>query len=548
MQLLDIFKADCLHLKEEYRKEIEAQTVPVNLDKLNEVVWPKIRYLCLHEDVFLNHSFCRLSHDHSWLIILGKKVDLNVILSRCSNNLVFLRIDEYLSTALDFSRMKQLRFLHIEHSSISNKTTIPLQNLNELTELETLSLEGTFSNTDLDVATMKSLTQLHIRYNQQLRRVSGFAALGKLKELEICDAREMTELDFSGAQNLEYLHLKQLPKLCQLPKLHLFRNLRRIRLSSVSAIQKVVDLSGLRELEYLDLSRNKALTYIDGLEGLYKLTHLDLSDTSIRKIPEALQKMDLKLLNLSHMKLDCLPAWLMEMGLDFSLKKTKSGICLYCAYIINMDMDIFRSREHIAQWFDSQKDKPTNDFGESNTLLDSILEGCRILQSHPMYWGKDENCRTSVILHTLNTLRYNACAQDEQGVSRNGIKPGQLDLFIRGKHNEPLTILEALIVKGCSQTWEEHLERLMKKYDSYGLPELYLLTYVDCSQEKFGEICYKYYQRILTYVPPNFTRITDPIDVDKRYGYTKIVKCRYEIGIHRLWVYHIFLRMGSPEG
>ena len=556
MQLLDIFKADCLHLKEENRKEIEAQTVPVNLDKLNEAVWPKIRYLCLHEDVFLDHSFCRLSHDHSWLIILGKKVDLNVILSRCCNNLVFLRIDECLSTALDFSRMKQLRFLHIEHICISNKTAIPLQGLNELTELETLSLEGTFSNTDLDVATMKSLTLLHIRHNQQLRRVSGFAALGKLKEFEICNAREITELDFSGARNLECLHLKQIPKLCQLPELHLFRNLRRIRLSSVSAVQKVVNLSGLLELEYLDLSCNKELTYIDGLEGLHKLTHINLADTSLRRIPDALRQKSLKTLNLSKLELDFLPDWLLDMGLDFSLKQTKAGICLYHASVKNADMDIFRSRDRIVQWFDSQKSRPTsegtpipaisNGSVESNALLDSILDGCRFLQSNPICWGTDENNRTRMVLHTLSTLGYNACSQDEQGVSRNGIKSGQLDLFIRGKHNEPLTILEALIVQGCSRTWDEHLERLIKKYDSYGLPELYLLTYIDCSQEKFGEICAKYDQRILTYTPPKFTRITDPIEVNKRYGYTKIVKCRYKIGSHTPLVYHIFLRMGPP--
>lgn len=411
MQLLDIFKVDRLDLKEQQKRDkIETLTVPVNPDKLNKAVWPKIRYLCLHEDVFLDHSFCRLSHDHSWLIILGKKVDLNAILSRCSTNLVFLRIDECLSKALDLSHMKQLRFLHIEHSCISRNTAIPLLGLNELTALETLSLEGTFSNTDLDVSAMKSLTQLHIRHNQQFRRVSGFSALEKLKELDICTATEMTELDFSGAQNLECLHLKRMPKLCQLPELHLFQNLRRVHLNSIAAVQKAVDLSGLPELEYLDLSCNKDLTQIDGLERLHKLTYLNLSGTSLRKIPDALRRKGLKTLNLSQLELDFLPDWLLEMGLDFSLKRTEIGICLYDASVKNMDMDIFRSRDSIVQWFDSQKSRTTgkstaaptelNDAEASNALLDNRL------QRTDYFWRNDVNCRTDVISNSLSTYGY----------------------------------------------------------------------------------------------------------------------------------------------
>lgn len=133
------------------------------------------------------------------------------------------------------------------------------------------------------------------------------------------------------------------------------------------------------------------------------------------------------------------------------------------------------------------------------------------------------------------------------GVSGTGNGTGELDLDIRMVPGVPWTVCEALIVDGYSKKWNEHLDKLLNNYNPFGLPVLYLLTYVDCDQDKFGGIWKKYQKHIREDQPAGFG--IDPASVQtdlfQRYDSTRAACCNYRKGGYALTVYHIFVRMGK---
>lgn len=183
-------------------------------------------------------------------------------------------------------------------------------------------------------------------------------------------------------------------------------------------------------------------------------------------------------------------------------------------------------------------------------LLDVIQEACVRIQNEPMYrldpngrnWGK-EDLRNRRVRDDLELLGYHVSDQTQRG-------GGELDMRILDEQGKPWTIIEALRVSNSKKhDWNEHLTKLVGRYNTNGLPVLYLLTYVDAAQDTFTDIWKGYQSHIQTYNPGQYTCIADSFtEIACSSQSFNAAKCRYTCGDGSLTVYHIFARIPVQGG
>ena len=184
-------------------------------------------------------------------------------------------------------------------------------------------------------------------------------------------------------------------------------------------------------------------------------------------------------------------------------------------------------------------------------LLDAIRRSCNHLQDERCYRldpnasNRDkEDLRNRRVRDDLETLGYRVSDQTQRG-------GGELDLRILDDSRKPWTIIEALrVTDGTKGDWNSHLDKLLAKYNTRGLPVLYLLTYVDADPTAFGNIWRGYQDHIRKYDPEkhiycekSFTDLND----DSSPLYIKTAKCQYTSGDKPVTVYHIFARIPTRD-
>lgn len=185
-------------------------------------------------------------------------------------------------------------------------------------------------------------------------------------------------------------------------------------------------------------------------------------------------------------------------------------------------------------------------------LLTVIIEACQDLQGSIMYWGRDENDRNTVIRDKLRPAGYIVHDQTLNGCSAGGKRAGELDMDIRIRETTPWTICEALILKDGNKTkWNEHLERLLERYNTHGLNFLILLSYVDCDKQKFSTI-WEGKDGYTSHIPNQRTKrfFPDPKSFNMVHNsqwdgnnLIKVAKCEYNCGGSLHTVFHIFIHM-----
>ena len=194
---------------------------------------------------------------------------------------------------------------------------------------------------------------------------------------------------------------------------------------------------------------------------------------------------------------------------------------------------------------------------DESKLLDAIRQACRHLQDERVYRlkrnadgsgyenGHDmEDLRNRRVRDDLQTGGYIVSDQTQRG-------GGELDILVCGENNEPWTIIEALRVSdGTKRTWNQHLDKLLGRYNTNGLPRLYLLTYVDADPQTFMNIWEGYQKHIpdrnsgdFTCDKDSFTLLTDENDSH----YIRAAKCRYTCNTTETTVYHIFARIPTQN-
>lgn len=197
-------------------------------------------------------------------------------------------------------------------------------------------------------------------------------------------------------------------------------------------------------------------------------------------------------------------------------------------------------------------------------LLDEIKRSCQCIQDDPVYHLiKDENrhgClngdamedqRNRRIRDDLIRMGFTVADQSQRGSGGTGARAGELDMLLLNDRGEPWTILEALRVSnGTKASWNKHLDKLLGKYNSRGLPLLYLLTYVDVDPKAYARIWKGYQAHIQKYSSSQFAvsegSYTDLNDANSPQ-YIKVAKCQYTCGSDPITVYHIFARIPTKN-
>lgn len=194
----------------------------------------------------------------------------------------------------------------------------------------------------------------------------------------------------------------------------------------------------------------------------------------------------------------------------------------------------------------SQTDK--NIIEEEKELIHAILDACKTLQSHKIYWDATENERNTYIRDILRAKGYIVADQTLSGKSSSGKNPGELDISIMKSSDEAWTVVEALNIssftKGQRDNWNEHLLRLLDNYNPIGYPFLFLVSYLECSKDKMNDIILNYSEHLSKYSPPNYA-LQKFSNRDSGSSFIWSAECIYDRAGFPTTVYHICVRLGG---
>lgn len=185
---------------------------------------------------------------------------------------------------------------------------------------------------------------------------------------------------------------------------------------------------------------------------------------------------------------------------------------------------------------------------KQNQLIQDIISACQTMQSTKIYWKASEDDRNTFVRDILRAKGYYIADQTRSGKSSTGKRPGELDIEIRESSDSPWTVYEALNISSFAQTykndWNEHLSRLLDNYNPLGYPFLFLVSYLECSKDRFKDIWLDYYAHASTYSPPNYSLQSVEAQNDDSF-YIRSAQCVYDRAGLPTTVYHICVRLGE---
>lgn len=201
-----------------------------------------------------------------------------------------------------------------------------------------------------------------------------------------------------------------------------------------------------------------------------------------------------------------------------------------------------------------QTDFPEDE--KQKKLREDIRQSCELLQNRKKYWDSSEDDRTDYLFDQLVARGYTVLDQHRGGFSESGIQSGELDLDIRLTPGDKWSALEALNLKGSSETWikywNRHLKKLLDNYNEVGRSFLFHVSYVQCPKDSFNKICNDLYEHLRFYSPPGFELMRRfvqmiPLSDSPLYpdSFMRAVKCVYDCGGIPMVVYHYFVRIGE---
>lgn len=224
---------------------------------------------------------------------------------------------------------------------------------------------------------LHNLETLRLSPIPQLREIEGLSALTRLRELDLSFSFIGPHIDLTELQSLVRLELAGIPKLTQIDGLSRMHRLEELDLSG-TAIGKNLDLSGFQSLRRLRLVDTRKLERVFGLGNNPKLTHVDLACSGIRRIPEDARELgNLVQLDLSNLKLEELPDWLPELGLNFTYRD--GGINLRRTEVLGIRPGFFDRKvgpegiegyqQEVRDWFKKQKQEIARPLSELKVMV-----------------------------------------------------------------------------------------------------------------------------------------------------------------------------------
>lgn len=181
-------------------------------------------------------------------------------------------------------------------------------------------------------------------------------------------------------------------------------------------------------------------------------------------------------------------------------------------------------------------------------LLRDICTACISLQGIQKNILKEENARNTYIRDILRSKGYYIADQTLRGESAGKKQLGELDFEIMKTSEIPFAIYEALNLNSFSNSGQQylnnHLNKLLDNYNSMGIPYAFLVCYINCTKEKFGD----YWSKYCDYLKGcscgcflcNFVCEYEQVE-----NYIRCIECNYECGGAFTTVYHIAVCMND---
>ena len=186
---------------------------------------------------------------------------------------------------------------------------------------------------------------------------------------------------------------------------------------------------------------------------------------------------------------------------------------------------------------------------QKNKLLRDLETICVQIQSNRLMQDVNEDDRNDELRNALRNMRYYVSDQTHIGTGKTGKRAGSLDLQLLHSDNLPWTNIEAMNLNGATKSqlkyWDDHLNRLLTKYDPAGLPSLFLVSYVNCAPETFHQLYSAYWEHMRFYEPPHTIlrkgTLTEILPSGTQYSYLRVSRCNYDRGGTPVTVYHYFV-------
>ena len=183
-------------------------------------------------------------------------------------------------------------------------------------------------------------------------------------------------------------------------------------------------------------------------------------------------------------------------------------------------------------------------------LLNSLMVGLRSLQGNSAYYNAKEDMCNSYIRDLLQARNYICKDHTLHGTSATGKSDGEPDIVIRNKGMDfDLSIYEALklsVFGGSAKEYlMQHLVKLLKNYNPTGITDLFLVSYVSWSRDRFDSLAREYCNYVVRDVGTEFKFVSIlPMD-DFSSSFIRCYKVGYDCGEIRINVYHVIVRVAA---
>jgi hypothetical protein len=179
------------------------------------------------------------------------------------------------------------------------------------------------------------------------------------------------------------------------------------------------------------------------------------------------------------------------------------------------------------------------------TVCKYLISACTQIQSNPLYWKAKEDSRSMQVRDILSNRNLLIRDQTLYGHAPNSNNPGEVDLMIMKNATDPLTIIEAMNIDSVETGYiQEHLHKLLDDYNPSGLPELFLVAYVQKPKRNFPKF-WESYRSFIEKTDAGDFKVVDIQDFELRQLYIKHALVHYECGGARFAVHHICMRAGG---
>ena len=180
-------------------------------------------------------------------------------------------------------------------------------------------------------------------------------------------------------------------------------------------------------------------------------------------------------------------------------------------------------------------------------LCEYLISACAQIQSNPKYWNEKEDSRSTQVRTILRNRGIFVSDQTLYGHAKDSDNPGEVDLMIMKDAADPLTIIEAMNIDSVNKKYiQDHLNKLLDDYNPSGLPELFLVAYVQKAKKSF-QTFWNDYVDFITGTDAGDFRFESIDECETHNHFLKHAVAEYSCDGAIFTVHHICMRAGNRK-